>query len=184
MVGFYAGQEYLSANNFDGYINGAMTNADRLPIVLYQTKLDIPDQPDTSGFPGDPSLVNWFGVCYDSGLGIATAGSYTFITAADNGVEVIVNGSTIIDQEGELFGGIVNFPMTVTSISLSAGMHDVLIKYWQGYAPYLGLQVWFMPTSANVWSTDPYYSLDATTTPPSADLLQLTAPPGGVSNCP
>jgi len=174
-----------------------MTAANLIPnLTYYPTVADIPDQPWTLGFPGYPQLTEWFGMCYNGGWVAPATGSYTFVVEVDDGVAMWIDGKLIFDDEdgiisttavennlgGDDPGAIMDMP----PVTLTAGLHQVMIKYFNGWPVVLGLILWDIPPGQSFKSTGCSPELGGTcTTPPASDLMQLVAPPvGSVDACP
>ena len=167
----------------------------RIPqLEFYTTEINVPDRQWTLGFPGYPELNQWFGVCYDGGFNVPVAGRYTIATIADDGVAVWIDGKLVNDNEdllghhvfGTGHGDIQTRPyfsggdggeagIASEPVYLTAGLHGVVVKYWQGWPSYLGVQVWAIPSSR--FSKSRGY-------PGAADLMRLVGPPNGILNCP
>lgn len=64
-----------------------------LQLYLSNGTLNIPDQLFTEGFPGEPTLTEWFGACVDATFTPAENGTYSFASSADDGVAVYINGN-------------------------------------------------------------------------------------------
>jgi hypothetical protein len=145
-------------------------------VEFYATQIDVPDQSYDGGFPGYPNLNTWFGVCYDGGYVAPTSGYYTFATAADDGMALWIDGTFIDDYEDNVvyprittnLGGQGNnmTPGNSPAVYLTAGTHAIMVKYYQGWASNLGVQVWVQaPGKASA-------------------IMQLVNPPNGTLNCP
>jgi len=163
-------------------------------LEFYPTEINVPDQDWSRGFPGYPNINQWFGVCYDGGFNVPVAQEYTIVTVADDGVAVWIDDRLVTDNEDFLgnhvvgvghqdiqtppyFSGGDGGELGVASrpIHLSAGLHGVIVKYWQGWPSYLGVQVWAIPSS---------HFRRSGGFPPNSYLMQLVGPPGGVLKCP
>jgi len=185
-----------------------------LPYTFNTTVLDVPDQSWTMGFPGYPNLTEWFGLCYDAGFNAPTTGDYTFVAEVDDGVAMWIDGKFVFDDEdgvistppkgittneggiGDVGGHIIAIP----PVHLTAGMHSVMIKYYQGWPSQLGVVLWALPPGAPAFETNPPCSPEivgsnnvnlaacpvpgGTYAKSNPYLMQLTSPPGGVINCP
>jgi len=182
------------AGGLSGSVN-LIKSSNRIPqLEFYTTEINVPDRQWTLGFPGYPQLNQWFGVCYDGGFNVPAAERYTIVTIADDGVAVWIDGILVSDNEDFLgnhvfsngrgdiqtrpyFSGGDGGEAGIASkpVYLTAGLHGVIVKYWQGWPSYLGVQVWAIPSSR--FSKSRGY-------PPDADLMQLVGPPNGILNCP
>ncbi len=163
-------------------------------LEFYTTVINVPDRQWNLGFPGYSQLTEWFGVCYDGGFNVPVAGRYTIVTIADDGVAVWIDGKLLNENEdflgnhafGSEYGNIEGRPyfsggdggeagIASKPVYLTAGLHGVIVKYWQGWPSYLGVQVWAIPSRR--FSKRGGF-------PPNADLMPLVGPPDGILNCP
>jgi hypothetical protein len=175
------------AYDMNGTAVNYLTSANQINgLQLYTNQVNVPLQPNNQGFPGLNQLTEWFGVCYDAGYAAPTTGSYTFVTAANNGITLTIDGTTIVDNEGS-DSPTAPDPMLGATVTLTAGVHDVEIMAWQGWTGALGFQLWAMTPGQTVnpaWLGDITYDADSLVAPPSSDIMPLTGPPGGELNCP
>jgi len=154
-------------------------------LAVCTTDINIPDQAWTQGFPGYPSLQEWFGVCYDGSWIAPSAGLYTFVTAVDDAIAIWIDGkligenddgnistTTVAKNTGQPYNP---GPVAMPQVMLASGVHTVKITYYQAWPVVLGERVWVYP---------PGTSYTAGATPPSANLMQLHEPIDGVLNCP
>ncbi|HTY56413.1 MAG TPA: PA14 domain-containing protein [Candidatus Binataceae bacterium] len=163
-------------------------------LEFYTNEINVPDREWTLGFPGYPQINQWFGVCYDGGFNVPTADSYTIVTIADDGVAMWIDNRLVNDNEDFIGNHIVGVGhediesrpyftggdggevgVASNPIYLSAGLHGVIVKYWQGWPSYLGVQVWAIPSSRFSKGRG---------MPSNADLMQLVGPPDGILKCP
>jgi hypothetical protein len=155
--------------------------------------IDVPEQIYTQGFPGHPELNSWFGVCYDGSYNAPSSGTYTLWTAADDGMAVYIDDNLIVDNENgvvanvlhddlsgwdenliqnyvnDVLGGSSQYQGDRTipwQVSLAAGEHTIMVKYYQSYPTYLGEQLLVTPPGG----TEGY--------------MQLGAPINDVYQCP
>ena len=93
-----------------------------------------------SGFPAAVQAnPNNFVAEYTGLFNAQTAGTYTFDTASDDGSMLFIDGNVVVNNNN--FQGVT----TVTaSVSLTAGLHNIVIAYYQGgggYGLYADVQV-------------------------------------------
>nr|MBA3936178.1 autotransporter-associated beta strand repeat-containing protein [Planctomycetota bacterium] len=85
-----------------------------------------------SGFPAPyASGATNFEAVYSGRITIGTAGTYTFNTSSDDGSVLFVDGTLVVDNNF--------FQATATrtgSISLSTGVHDLVVAFYQGGVDY------------------------------------------------
>jgi hypothetical protein len=177
-----------------GTVNLIKSSNRILQLEFYTTVINVPDRQWNLGFPGYSQLTEWFGVCYDGGFDVPSAQSYTIVTIADDGVAVWIDGKLVNENEdflgnhvfGDEYVNIEGRPyfsggdggevgIASRPVHLSAGLHRVMIKYWQGWPSYLGVQVWAIPSGRGRLPRG---------FPPDADLMQLVGPPDGILKCP
>ncbi len=170
-------------------------SSSRIPqLEFYTNQINVPDRGWRRGFPGYPQLNSWFGVCYDGGFNVPAAGAYVIVTMADDGVAVWIDGILVNDNEDFLgksgfdngfrdiqsrpyfSGGPDGAEAAIASkpVYLTAGLHDLVVKYWQGWPFYLGVRVWAIP-SRRFSGGGP---------PGASDLMRLVGPPNGTLHCP
>ncbi|MEM9480755.1 MAG: choice-of-anchor D domain-containing protein [Verrucomicrobiota bacterium] len=82
-------------------------------------------------------------------LNIENPGPYDFRLTADDGAELRISGMTVINNsEGERASPAVS---ETTNYELAAGLHNVLVKYWNGAgSPCLKLE--WKPSASSTWS--------------------------------
>lgn len=117
-----------------------MTPVDRICMDNF----DIPDRDFTLGFPGVKSLVEWFAIDAHTNLIVETEGTYEFSLASDDGARLFIDDTEIIDNDG-------THPVRTKngSIFLTKGKHKLVVKYFQGPATRIALQLfWKVPGSA------------------------------------
>jgi hypothetical protein len=155
--------------------------------------------------------MDWFGVCYDAGFTAPTTGDYTFVAEVDDGVAMWIDGKFVFDDEngeistppqgittnvggdeedGQPMGGWIS---AIPPVHLTAGLHSVMIEYYQGWPNGFGVVLWALPPGGPTWTNPPCtpevpgadsVNLGACPTPSNDYLMQLSAPPGGIYNCP
>jgi PKD repeat protein len=180
-TGKYSG-EHLAASMNLFTADSLISNSN---IDVCTSDIDIPMQSWSQGFPNNPSLQEWFGVCYDGSWTAPTSGAYTFVTAVDDAVAIWIDGKLV----GENDDGTANYtvlakntgepsstnPIAFTPVTLSAGNHSVEIMYYQAWPVVLGVQVWSLPPSTKY---------TAGSTPAASSIMQLSSPINDVLNCP
>jgi hypothetical protein len=163
-----------------------LTASDVIPgLALTTSVIDVPDQDWTVGFPGFSSLQEWFGLCYDASWTAAAAGTYTFVTAADDSIAIWIDGQLVGENDYGTVSSVALSqypghgagpgPVAFAPIALAAGTHSVEIMYYQGWPVSLEAQVWVYPPGA---------AYQAGSTPPATNLMQLGSPINGALSCP
>ena len=85
-----------------------------------------------SGFPAPyNSNANNMESIYSGRIAIGTAGTYTFNTSSDDGSVLFVDGTLVVDNN--FFQG---FSTRTGTISLSTGVHDLVVAFYQGTGGY------------------------------------------------
>jgi len=108
--------------------------------VVYACEWDIPERAWEQGFPGVADRFEWFAIRYAGAFRIATAGEYTFRISSDDGTKLIIDGKTIVDNDGQ------HPPKEASGkVQLSAADHQMVLEYFQGPRFHINLQVWVTP---------------------------------------
>jgi hypothetical protein len=104
----------------------------------------IPNRAWSDGFPGQPSLIEWFAIRATSSLTIATTGRHYFKLNADDGAKLYIDGQLVVDNDGQHAEKAV-----VGSIDLTKGQHDIVVEYFQGPRYHIALELfWKTPGSS------------------------------------
>jgi PA14 domain len=149
---------------YPGHVDGNMNLLTAQDLIvnanldLCSTEIDIPLQSWTLGFPNYTTLTQWFGVCYDATWTAPTTGSYTFVTAVDDAIGIVIDGNfvginndgNVSENSGSQFANNTgsNYspgPVAFTPVTISAGPHTVEIMYYQGWPVMLEAQVYVLP---------------------------------------
>jgi len=110
---------------------------DSLLGVIYTNKLDVPPRQFDEGFPGLTNKYTWFAIDYQGTFGLSEAAVYRFKLKSDDGSRLYIDGKEVIDNDG------MHKPKEKTgSIFLEKGIHDIRVKYFQGFPNMLCLQLW------------------------------------------
>jgi outer membrane protein OmpA-like peptidoglycan-associated protein len=91
------------------------------------TVLSIQPQSFTAGFPGVTDRFEWFAIDYSGRINLPEAGTYTFRLTSDDGSKLIIDGQEVIDLDG-----IHGADSRDAAVTLSAGVHEVRVPYFQG----------------------------------------------------
>lgn len=122
----------------------ALPNLDAMTSVqtLVIGNLDVPNESYTVGFPDVPGLVEWFAISFKGQLYVASTGYYDFSVTSDDGSNVYIDGTKIINNDG------VHAAKTVQAMKvyLTAGMHVWRVDYYQGPRYQIELDVWWRPS--------------------------------------
>lgn len=74
----------------------------------------------------DPGDTDSFSIRYDGYIQINTAGSYTFYTSSDDGSKLFIDGSEVVDNDGNH-----GTQERSGSISLTTGLHDIRVLFFE-----------------------------------------------------
>jgi hypothetical protein len=108
--------------------------------ALYACEWDIPTRDWEQGFPGIPDRFEWFAIRYSGAFAVAAAGRYHFRISSDDGAKLVIDGTTVIDNDG------LHPPQERTGdVDLTAGDHTITLEYFQGPRYHINLQVWVTP---------------------------------------
>ena len=94
---------------------------------IYSAILDIPPQNFQKGFPGITNRYEWFAIDYKGKIYTPNSKRYTFTLLSDDGAKLIIDGKTIIDNDG------IHPPQEkIGSVLLKKGLHKIEVQYFQG----------------------------------------------------
>lgn len=95
--------------------------------TLYTSTIDVAPRRFDSGFPGIPNRTEWFGIKYTGEFYVHRAGIYKFRAVADDGVALMVDGRTVLEDRG------THGPRSSDGeITLYEGLHSIRLDYFQG----------------------------------------------------
>ncbi|HET9238109.1 MAG TPA: PA14 domain-containing protein [Oligoflexus sp.] len=104
----------------------------------------IPNRAWSDGFPGQPSLIEWFAIRATSNLTTNSNGKYYFKLNADDGAKLYIDGQLVVDNDGQHAEKAV-----VGSINLTKGQHEIVVEYFQGPRYHIALELfWKTPGSS------------------------------------
>lgn len=119
-------------------------------------QLDIANREFTLGFPGVEGLFEWFGLNITTRIDIAEAGTYKFRLNSDDGSRLYIDGKQVIDNDGQH-----SVESVEGSVELSKGSHDIQVKYFQGPAKRIALELFWTPPGGS----ESYLPLDQLSRP-------------------
>lgn len=148
------GTEVQPGHGFIGevYVPGGaisrMPNFDRLvPVYTFATaNLNVPTRNYTEGFPTPKmqSVIENFAIRFRAELEINTPGMYAFDIYSDDGSQLYINGSLVVNNDG------IHPAMSRQGrIKLGTGIHPVEIHYFQGPRHAIALQWFYQPPNGN-----------------------------------
>ena len=68
--------------------------------TILAPNLDVPLRSYTSGFPGVPNLLEWFAIRFEGKIDIPSDGIYYFRLTSDDGSNLYINDTKIVDNDG------------------------------------------------------------------------------------
>lgn len=94
--------------------------------VIYAHNLNITPRRFDRGFPGT-DRIEWFGIQYTGRFWIEHDGDYSFTLLSDDGSKLFLDDKLVIDNDG------IHPPLAVSgSATLTRGIHDIRVDYFQG----------------------------------------------------
>lgn len=109
-----------------------------LKTKIYTKSLNIPDRDWSEGFPGLRGRFEYFGIRYKSNFKVLKEGIYTFRMVSDDGSRLYIDDSMVVDNDG-----IHGDNAQSGTISLTKGMHDIRLDYFQGPRYEIALQLFY-----------------------------------------
>lgn len=106
------------------------------------------------GFPGVPNLYEWFGIQFVGIIKIPSNGSYSFRLNSDDGSNLYINGTKVVDNDG-----LHSMRAREGNITLTAGQHDIRVDYYQGPADRIGLELYWKAANSGSFTIIPKESL-------------------------
>jgi hypothetical protein len=106
------------------------------------TSINVPQRAYSSGFPGYTQYQEYFAVRYVGRIDFSAAGQYCFSLNSDDGSRLYIDGVQEIDNDGI---HAMKEIQTSTPITLTAGVHELVVEYFQGPRQYLGIQLYVIP---------------------------------------
>ncbi|RZA25755.1 MAG: hypothetical protein EOP10_05890 [Proteobacteria bacterium] len=117
---------------------------DKISIVCMD-QFNVPERSFDDGFPGVENLNEWFALHTKGKLNISIAGDYQFRLRSDDGSMFYINGTTVVENNG-----LHQAEAREGSITLTAGVHDFVLDYYQGPANRIALELfWQVPGSSD-----------------------------------
>jgi hypothetical protein len=107
---------------------------------LYSRTFDIGPRNFDKGFPGVDTRFEWFAIRYTGTFNVAAAGDYKLNVLSDDGAIVSVDGSKVLDNDGQHAPKSAN-----ATVKLTAGKHTLQLDYFQGPRYQVALQLWVTP---------------------------------------
>jgi hypothetical protein len=108
----------------------------RRVATFYTDALDVSPRSFNEGFPGVSERTEWFSIEYTGKFRVQAGDYYTFRLLSDDGALLYIDGYLIVDNDGQ------HPPASKTgTVPLAAGYHEFRVRYYQGPADRLALQL-------------------------------------------
>ena len=132
------GKIFLLPNKPDNQYLVRLKDFDSLPSSgsIFADRWDIPSRSFTEGFPGVTDRFEWFSLTYQGSIYIPTTGRYGFRLSSDDGSQLFLDDHLVIDNDG-----VHSMADKSAAVSLQQGNHVFRLRYFQGPAAQLGLQL-------------------------------------------
>src|SRR6202000_2022507 len=132
------GKIFLLPNKPDNQYLVSLKSFDSLPSSgsIFADKWDIPSRSFTEGFPGVTDRFEWFSLTYQGSIYIPVSGRYGFRLSSDDGSQLFLDDRLVIDNDG-----VHGMSDKSAALSLQQGDHMFRLRYFQGPASQLGLQL-------------------------------------------
>ena len=114
-----------------------------VPVYTFVTaNLDVPRRYYTAGFPTPEmqSVIENFAIRFRAELEINIPGMYAFELSSDDGSQLYINGSLVVNNDG--VHPVMN---RLGRVHLRTGIHPVEIHYFQGPREAIALQWFYQP---------------------------------------
>jgi hypothetical protein len=140
----------------------------RKPIKrVCMAQLDVEPRNFNEGFPG-LDMTEWFGLDIRFTITIAKTGNWDIMILSDDGSRVSIDDKEIIDNDG------IHAPNAVMeTVTLTQGVHNVRVRYYQGPGQGLALMLGWKKEGAKDWVLIPQSVIGR---PPAELLPPLPAP--------
>jgi hypothetical protein len=131
---------------FGGKLFQLPANTSRLPDFKTMTPIAQIDAPTlnvaarkfTSGFPGIPNLIEWFGIRFYGFFTVENDATYTFRTLSDDGSKIFINDALVLSNDG------IHGPSSMSaSRLLKKGTYKIAVEWFQGPREQIALQVFW-----------------------------------------
>ena len=119
---------WLKFIEVDRDIRRAQQSATRPPRSLWKSAAGRANQPGRS--------IQWFSITYQGVIYIPVTGSYRFRLSSDDGSQLFLDESLVIDNDG-----VHSMREKSAAVALKQGNHGFRLRYFQGPAAELGLQL-------------------------------------------
>ena len=95
--------------------------------TIYTSSLNVWPQRFDEGFPSISDRFEWFAIEYEGKFWIEKPGQYRLSLLSDDGAKLIIDDKQIINNDG------IHMAQAISaSATLTRGVHDIKIEYFQG----------------------------------------------------
>jgi outer membrane protein OmpA-like peptidoglycan-associated protein len=132
------GKIFLLPKTPDNQYLVRLKDFDSLPSSgsIFADRWDIPSRSFTEGFPGVTDRFEWFSLTYQGSIYIPATGRYGFRLSSDDGSQLFLDDLLVIDNDG-----VHSMSDKSAAVTLQQGNHGMQLRYFQGPAAQLGLQL-------------------------------------------
>ncbi|RYZ85086.1 MAG: hypothetical protein EOP04_16725 [Proteobacteria bacterium] len=117
----------------------------RTPVTdICIRQFDISQRNFDEGFPGVKDLKQWFGIDFYGDLIVDVAGEYKFKIVSDDGSIFFIDGQEVINNNGTQSATAKQGTKVLT-----AGVHKINVKYFQGPPHEIALELFWTPPGGN-----------------------------------
>lgn len=108
--------------------------------VIYAHELNVEPRRFTKGFPGIAGRWEWYAIDFRGSFTASRSGTYSFRLLSDDGSLLWIDGTRVIDNDGQ------HVPISVSgTIQLGSGRHEIRVYYFQAVRTSLALQLFVTP---------------------------------------
>jgi hypothetical protein len=136
-----------------GHNTKKLPNFKRMKPVgtIYTPSLNVPPQDFTLGFPGVTKRMEWFAIDYSGRFWVEKPGDYGFSLTSDDGANLYIDSELVIDNDGQHA-----VRERVGAVTLSRGVHEIRVSYFQGPRYHVALVLKVAPPGEElrIFSTD------------------------------
>jgi hypothetical protein len=129
------GTTVVDSSGFRGRVYHLEPNKEKLPKLsrmepvgtVYTLSLNVWPQRFDEGFPSISERLEWFAIEYTGKFWIEKPGRYKFSLLSDDGAKLHINDKVVINNDGVHTAAAISAAATLTR-----GVHDIRIEYFQG----------------------------------------------------
>ena len=116
------------------------TNPETFHAEILAPQLNVEPRSFRKGFPGAKEvLIEWFAVRFEGFIEAPESGLYHFGLKSDDGSRLYINGQKVVDNDG------THPPVYKQGkLQLKAGLHPILVEYFQGPRYGINLQLYWL----------------------------------------